>query len=102
MQFVLPALIIGAAIIAAVGIVAWRSRGQKADDPTLVLLQNQVNANIQQTTQQIEALRTSLNEAIQALSGQVSKALTDTNKAMGDRLDNTTKVIGDVASNSAN
>ena len=96
MQFVLPALIIGAAIIAAVGIVAWRSRGQKADDPTLVLLQNQVNANIQQTTQQIEALRTSLNEAIQALSGQVSKALTDTNKAMGDRLDNTTKVIGDV------
>jgi len=96
MQFVLPALIIGVAIIVAVVIVGWLFRSQKTDDPTILLLQNQVNANIGQTTQQIESLRRSLNEAIQALSGQVSKALTDTNKAVGDRLDNTTKVIGDV------
>jgi DNA recombination protein RmuC len=96
MVFVLPALIIGAAIIAAVFIATWLLGRQKSDDSSMAMLQNQINATIQQITQQNESLRKSLNEAIQTLSGQMAKSLTDSNKAVGDRLDNTTKVIGDV------
>jgi DNA recombination protein RmuC len=96
MEFVLPALIIGAAIIAAVFIATRLPGRRRTDDAPMALLQNQINATVQQITQQNEALRKSLNEAIQALSGQMSKSLTDSNKAVGDRLDNTAKVIGDV------
>lgn len=69
---------------------------QTASDVGLSLIQNQINASIQQTTQNVEALRSSLGKSIQTLAEQVSISLSETNKTVGDRLDRTTKVIGDV------
>ncbi len=73
-----------------------RSGSSKSDNSALSLLQGQVNSSIQQTTQQIEALRTTMSESMQTLSGQVSHMLSDTNKTVGSRLEETTKVIGNV------
>jgi DNA recombination protein RmuC len=88
MQFVIPALIIAAAIV-IVGIVIraalLRQRVDQAQGPGLTLLQAQV-----------ESLRESLTETVHTFTGQVSQSLTNTNKNVGDRLDNTTKVLGDV------
>ena len=96
---VIQGLIIGAAIIAAAVLVAVllrRSPGQGTNDSSLALLQNQLNAGVQQTAQQLEGLRATLHDTLQALSSQMSGTLTETNRTIGDRLDNTTKVMGDV------
>lgn len=96
---VVQGLIIGAAIIAAAALVAFllrRPPAPGADDSSLAFLQNQLNANAQQTAQQLDALRATLHETMQTLSTQVSGTLTQTNRTIGDRLDNTTKVMGDV------
>ena len=99
MHLLLPAFIIGVAIV--IGLVLFavlrrHSPRDAASDPTFLLLQNQANAGIQQTAQQFEALRKSLSESIQTLSGQVASAMAEANRTVGDRLDNTTKVVGDV------
>lgn len=99
MQYVLLVLIISAAILLAGLIMVRFSAGpfrKKENDLALSLLQNQMNVNIQQTTQQLETLRNTLNDSIRELAAQVSRALGDSNKIVGDRLDNTAKVIGDV------
>ena len=87
-------------IIAIVGLFASfmiaRISRRSSEDPSLALLQNQVNSNSQQTVQQIEALRQTLGESLQALNQQVTEALSNTNRTVGDRLDATTKVVGDV------
>jgi len=98
-DYVLPALIIAAAVLLValfIGRSVNRSIRQAGNNPILGVLQNQMAANIQQTTQQVEALRKTLNESIQAFTGHVARALSDTNRTMGDRLDSTTNVIGDV------
>lgn len=84
-------------------LAAWwirRALLQAASPPrsedSLALLQNQVNLSAQQTSQQVEALRQSLQEAVQSLGGQLYKALSEANQTVGNRLDNTTRVIADV------
>jgi len=95
MDYLLPALIVAVAIIAA-GLLLRRSIGARQSDNTLTLLQNQINANVGQTLQQVENLRNSLSESIESLNTRVAQSLSDANKNVGDRLDNTTRVIGDV------
>ena len=99
MEYVLPSLVIAAAIVIAGFIVrAAMQRGKPGapGDEYLALLQNQVNANLQQTTQQVESMRRALSESMQSLSGQVSRVMIESSKTVGERLDNTTKIIGDV------
>lgn len=99
MEYLLPTLIIAVTLLLS-GLLIWRyfslSVQKKETGLVLPMLQNQLNANIQQTAQQIETLRKTLHESIQDLTGQVSRTLADSNKLVGNRLDNTTKVIGDV------
>jgi DNA recombination protein RmuC len=87
-----------AALLAAVlvALVLRRSAGRGPDDSAVALLQNQLHASVQQTTQQLESLRTTLHDTMQTLGSQVSGTLADTNRTMGDRLDNTTQLMGDV------
>jgi len=96
---VIQALIMAAAILVAALLVALllrRSAGRGPDDSAVALLQNQLQASVQQTTQQLESLRTTLHDTMQTLGSQVSGTLADTNRTMGDRLDNTTQLMGDV------
>lgn len=64
-------------LTAIVGVAVWlrKSLAQPANDPSLLLLQNQVNA----------------------LSGQLAQALDSTRKSMDERLDNAARVIKDVS-----
>ncbi len=64
-------------LTAMVGVAVWlrKSLAQPANDPSLLLLQNQVNA----------------------LSGQLAQALDSTRKSMDERLDNAARVIKDVS-----
>lgn len=88
----LAALVIGFFLARMMG----GSEPPPADTTSLTMLQNQLNAGLQQTNQQVETLRQTVNDSLQAMTAQMSKALTEANKTVGDRLDNTAKVIGDV------
>jgi len=99
MDYVIPALI----VMAALGLAAWWIRhallaALRRDTATqaLLLLQNQMQAGLAQTTQQAEGLQKHLREELRLLHEQVARALTDANRTLGDRLDNTAKVIGDI------
>lgn len=99
MQYVAPillAVVFLGALAFFVKRIVENSLRSRPEDPSIPLLQNQLNAGIQQTTQQIDALRASINESVQALSFHISRSLNDANKTVGDRLDNTTKLMGDV------
>jgi DNA recombination protein RmuC len=92
----LSALIIAAAILLAGLLLYWLlSRALRHND-SMSLLQNQVNAATQQSTQQVEALRTSMADSLQALTHQLNQSMATSSKQVGDRLDSTTKIIGDV------
>ncbi|MBI2438770.1 MAG: DNA recombination protein RmuC [Lentisphaerae bacterium] len=99
MDFLLPVLI----IVAVVGLAAWWLRHallgalrRDTDAQALVLLQNQMQAGLTQTSQQAAALQQHLREELRLLNEQVARALTEANRTLGDRLDNTAKVVGDV------
>jgi len=98
MQYLVPVLLVAAVILLAVLVVRSfaGSPRKNTNDIGLTMIQNQINASIQQTAQVTEALRTSLGNSIQALTEQVSRSLSDTNRNMGDRLDSTARVISDV------
>ena len=98
MQSLILILIIVTAVLLAILVVRSfsGSPAQNTNDTALSLIQNQINASIQQATQNVEALRSSLGKSIQGLTEQVSRSISETNKSVGDRLDNTTKIIGDV------
>ncbi|OGV70031.1 MAG: hypothetical protein A2283_21670 [Lentisphaerae bacterium RIFOXYA12_FULL_48_11] len=98
MQYIILALII--IIAALLGFLVIRSFRtsvpSSSNDVGLTMLQNQINASIQQTTQNVESLRNSLGQSVQALADQISRSMSEANKTVGERLDSTTKVIGDV------
>ncbi len=99
MDYLLPALIIGAAVVAAGWWIrrALRQAAARAPDAqSLLLLQNQIHAGSAQTVQQVEALQKNLRDEMRLLHEQVARAMSEANRTVGDRLDNTTKVIGDV------
>ncbi|MDD4870013.1 MAG: DNA recombination protein RmuC [Kiritimatiellae bacterium] len=98
MEHIILVLVIVIAFLLAI-LVIRSFGGSTPRDPNdlgLTLIQNQINASIQQTTQNVEALRNSLDKSMQMLTEQMSRSLSETNKTMGDRLDSTAKVIGDV------
>ena len=99
MDYVFPVLI----VVAALGLAAWWIRHalltalrRDTNAQALLLLQNQMQAGLAQTTQQAEGLQKHLREELRLLHEQVARALTDANRTLGDRLDNTAKVIGDI------
>ncbi len=100
MDYVIPVLIVIAAMAAIMGLAAWwiRQALMRRDTATqaLLLLQNQMQAGLAQTTQQADGLQKHLREELRLLQEQVARSLTDANRTLGDRLDNTSKVIGDV------
>jgi DNA recombination protein RmuC len=99
MAYIVPAVIVAIAIVVTGLIVRHtvaRASSGKPNGEALSLLQNQIQASIQQTLQQVETLRSALNESMEALTTRVSRGLNDTNRAVGDRLDNTAKMMGDV------
>lgn len=99
MEYVFPVLIILAVIILAtlwIRHALMTALRKDTDAQSLLLLQNQMQAGLTQTTQQAEVLQKHLREELRLLHEQVARALTDANRTLGDRLDNTTKVIGDV------
>ncbi len=99
MEYIVPASIIAAAIV-LIGLLIRRAVVRRPaaseHEQSFLLLQNQVNATAQQTAQQMQSLRETMNESVQALTAQLGRSLSETNKTVGNRLDNTTKVIGDV------
>jgi DNA recombination protein RmuC len=97
MEWLLPALILGAAAVVAALVLrrVWAPR-PPMPDAGLTLLQNQVHAAVQQTAQQMDALRLTVGESMQALSGQVTQALASAQTTMSARLDSTARVVADV------
>jgi len=96
---IVVAIIVGAALVAAALVlrgVIERRAGRSQQDASLALLQNQVNASVEQTVQQVENLRKTLGDSLQGLSEQVAKALADGSKTVGESLESTGRVIGDV------
>ena len=99
MDMILPALIVVVPILIALFLLHRSLAAMKRDragDPAMALLQNQLNAGLEQTARQVGELQASLRDSLQNLGGQVSRGLADTHASVGSRLDNTTKVIGDV------
>jgi len=98
MQYIILILVIAIAVLLAILVIrhSGGARPDSTNDLGLTMIQNQINASIQQTSQNVEALRASLGKSIQTLAEQVSRSLSETNKTVGDRLDNTTKIMGDV------
>ncbi len=99
MEHAIPIIAVCATIIITCWTVIRMLRGSARkgiDEQTLALIQNQASNAVQQSHQQSESLRKSMNDAMQSLKSDVSQALAGTNRIMGDRLDNTSKVIGDV------
>jgi DNA recombination protein RmuC len=99
MNLLIPAIIVAAAILAmtVVLLLILRNVSRGRDSNTgLTLLQNQVQSNMQQTAQMLEALRSSLKEAMDGLTGQVTRSVGESNRMVGERLDNASRVIGDV------
>lgn len=99
MDFLLPALIVGIAIVA----VGWWIRRsllqavrREPENQSLLLLQNQVQAGSAQTAQQVEALQKNVRDEMRLLHEQVARAMSEANRTVGDRLDNAAQVIGDV------
>ncbi|MBL7076581.1 MAG: DNA recombination protein RmuC [Kiritimatiellae bacterium] len=92
----LSALIIAAAIIVTGLLLYWLLNRSLRRNDSMSLLQNQVNAATQQSSQQVEALRKGVADSLQALTSQLNQSLATSSKQVGDRLDSTTKIIGDV------
>ncbi len=95
-----PLWILGGLLLLAVALAAWWVRRAVAEaaatrppDPLLALLQNQVQATAQQTAQQMEHLRS----ALQQIHAQTTQSLDGTRKAMDDRLDGAARVISGVS-----
>ncbi|MBN1671590.1 MAG: DNA recombination protein RmuC [Kiritimatiellae bacterium] len=96
-------LIPAAVTVVAVLLLGWwirrvlqQAAGARRDEQSLSMLQNQINANSQQTAQTLERLQQGMSHTLTQVSGQLAESLANVNKTVGDRLDNTTKVIGDV------
>jgi DNA recombination protein RmuC len=93
-----PVAIVALVLVAVVLAVWWVRRSllaalsSRVSDERLALLQSQINTMAQQTAQQVEALRGS----VQGLGTQVYGALSETNRTVGERLDNAARVISDV------
>jgi len=99
MAYLVAAIILGASLVAAAIIlraVIEKKAEREQDGASLALIQNQVNASVEQTVQQVENLRKTLGESLQGLSDHMSRSLADSSKTVGERLDNTSRVIGDV------
>jgi DNA recombination protein RmuC len=99
MEYLVPSLVVAAAVVAVGLAIAWavrKSAQHPEADAALALLQNQLNANVLQTTQQIEMLGRTVTESVRMLSGQVSQSLADAQRSVSERLESTGKVIGDV------
>lgn len=98
MEYIIASVIVAAGLVIAA--LVWRSRpspSQQAQaDASISLLQAEWHASVQQTTRQMELLRTSLQETMQSVSGQLTRTLSDSNRLVNERLDSTSTVIGDV------
>jgi DNA recombination protein RmuC len=80
----------------AVAAVSWglrqRGRSQVQEHQALTFLQNQVNSLTQQTAQQMEALRSSL----QQINSQMLQSLQSTRHSLDQRLEGTGKLFHDI------
>ncbi len=92
----LSALIIAVGIVGAALLLYWLLSRALRRNESMSLLQNQVNAATQQSSQQVEALRKSMADNLQTLTNQLNQSFATSSKQVGDRLDSTTKIIGDV------
>ncbi len=86
-------------VLILVAVVMWlllRASRQISGDGALTLLQNQVSSSLGQSSQQMDALRSSMSDAITSLSQHVASTIANSNKSINARLDNTHQVVGDV------
>jgi len=88
--------IIGGALLFAllfwIILVLRRVLDNQNDAQAINMLQNQINANAQQSSQMLDSFR----EQNQKFNSEVIKSLESGNKNVGDRLDGAAKVIGQV------
>lgn len=99
MDFIIPACIVAAAII-AVGFLTRRRHGDDHTSPheeqALSLLQNHFNAGLSQTQQQIDSLRAGMSQSMGDLTRQLADSISRGSRSVDERLDSTHKVVGDI------
>ncbi len=99
MDLIFPVLIVSIVILIGVW---WIRRSvllavrNESDSQSLMLLQNQIHAGAEQTSQQVEGMQKLLRDEMHQMNEQMSRALADGSRSVGERWDNTARVISDV------
>ncbi len=87
------ALIVSVVTLIAVVVIFLKLRAPKTDENANLMLQQQINASVQQINSQLNATNTALTNAVQQLNAQVTQNLQQTNAALVQSLQQTNQGI---------